>query len=930
MIRTGLRNLLWVFRGKNAASIPASATEDCACASGRHRATVKTGQCFALALIVMQAMPFSCPPPPIPSAKFTPSSLTFSPQVVSPGGAASAAQTVTLTNVGTGNLGTTTLVASGDYSQTNDCPSSLAPKASCNIQVSFTPNAIGTVNGAITLTEAWFVSLSGVGLAPVGFSPASLDFGTTAPGASSVAQTVTLTNNQSTSLVVNSASASGNYSQTNNCPASLAAGGSCSIDLTFSPTLSGSIPGALTVTTDASLGTQPLALSGIGSGSVVPDVSFTPASLAFGNLEAGTVSTVQTVTLTNTSATSSLTINTVSIPGANYSATDNCAGQIIPPAGTCTVNVTFQPSPDFAPVSYPAAITVADSDTTSPQVVGLSGTAVAPISASQDDVQFGTVYNGATSAPQTVTVTNNHNAAEDVSIAVGGGYVIESNKCPSSVQAGGQCDLGIQKTADGDGVTNSAVTLTPSSGGFLSPHVISLSACSTTVVLTPPSLNFGDVSPGTSSDPQTATITNGGVTTLNIADISVSGANASEFSISSNACGTVLPSGQGCIVSTAFNPASSGTKNATLTFGDDAACNPHAVGLTAGSSAGPFTITVFVTGNGLAGTVTSDLAGINCGTNGTACSAPFTGGSTVTLTATPDAGVPFVGWVGACTGTGSCVLDMLADKQVIAVFGANPILEVDVGGNGAGTVTSTPAGINCGSTCLAEFAPETAVTLTATPAAGSSFAGWYAGCVGTGQCTTTVIGPDLVGANFITPDFSLDATAPVPGTVVSGQSATSTVTVTSINGFSSSVSLSCSVQPSSNLTPTCSLNPASATPAADGSVTSTLTISTMARTASSPHGFGSSGPQYALWLPVAGLAWLGIGLASKPERRTRKRKLLGLLLCSALSAGITFEAGCGGASQGPPLRTPPVTYTITVTGASGSLQKSVPVTLTVQ
>jgi hypothetical protein len=935
MIRTSLENLLWIFRRKNAASIPVSATASCACAPGRHRATVKTGfQSFALALIVVQAMPYSCPPPPIPIASFSPSGLTFPPQVVSPGGPASAAQIVTLTNVGTGNLDTTTLVASGDYSQTNDCPSSLAPKTSCTIEVIFTPNAIGTINGAITLTEAFarveFVSLSGVGLAPVGFSPARLDFGTIAPGASSVAQTVTLTNNQSPSLAVNSVSTSGNYSQTNNCPASLATGQSCSIDVTFSPTLSGSIPGALTVITDASLGTQPVALGGIGSGSVVPDVSFTPATLAFGNLEAGTASATQTVTLTNTSASSSLTINTVSIPGASYSETDTCAGQIIPPSGTCTVNVTFQPSPDFAPVGYPAAITISDSDSTSPQVVGLSGTAVAPVSASQDDVQFGTVYNGATSAPQTVTVTNNHNAAEDVSIAVGGGYVIESNNCPPSVPAGGQCDLGIQKTAGGDGVTNSAVTLTPSSGDFLSPHVISLSACSTAVVLTPPGLNFGDVSPGTASDPQTATITNGGFTTLNLTDISISGANASEFSISNNTCGAVLPSGQSCIVSTVFNPASSGAKNATLTFGDDAACNPQTVGLTAGSSAGPFTISVFVTGNGVAGTVTSDLGGINCGSNGTACSAPFTGGSTVTLTAAPDAGVPFVGWFGACTGTGSCVLDMLADKQVVAVFGANPILEVDVGGNGAGTVTSTPAGINCGSTCLAEFAPETVVTLTATPAAGSSFAGWYAGCVGTGQCTTTVLGPDLVGANFVTPDFSLDVPPPAPAAVSPGQSAVSTVTVTSLGGFNSAVSLTCSVQPAPSLAPTCSLNPASATPAADGSVTSTLTISTVAQTASArPHAFGNSGLQYALWLPVAGFAWLGIGFAS---RRGKKAKLLGLWLGCSLFIGLAFQAACGGSStiQRGSTGTPKDTYTITITGTSGALQHSTLVTLRVQ
>src|SRR5437870_9076175 len=58
---------------------------------------------------------------------------------------------------------------------------------------------------------------------------------------------------------------------------------------------------------------------------------------------------------------------------------------------------------------------------------------------------------------------------------------------------------------------------------------------------------------------------------------------------------------------------------------------------------------------------------------------------------------------------------------------------------GSGTVTSAPVGINCGVTCTASFASGTAVTLTATPAAGSTFTGWSGGgCSGTGMCVVTV------------------------------------------------------------------------------------------------------------------------------------------------------------------------------------------------
>ena len=59
-------------------------------------------------------------------------------------------------------------------------------------------------------------------------------------------------------------------------------------------------------------------------------------------------------------------------------------------------------------------------------------------------------------------------------------------------------------------------------------------------------------------------------------------------------------------------------------------------------------------------------------------------------------------------------------------------------GNGTGTVTSSPAGINCGATCNASFLQGTVVTLTATPAAGSLFAGWSGACTGTGSCQFTM------------------------------------------------------------------------------------------------------------------------------------------------------------------------------------------------
>jgi hypothetical protein len=159
------------------------------------------------------------------------------------------------------------------------------------------------------------------------------------------------------------------------------------------------------------------------------------------------------------------------------------------------------------------------------------------------------------------------------------------------------------------------------------------------------------------------------------------------------------------------------------------------------------TLTVQNTGAG-SGLVTSEPTGINCGS---ICQMNTISGLSITLTAQADLGSTFIGWSGSgCSGVGTCVVTMDVSKSVIATFNSDPyVLTLTKAGTGNGTVSSSPTGINCGSTCSSNYDYNTSVTLTAAPSAGSTFTGWSGGgCSGTGSCVVTMDAAKSVTATF--------------------------------------------------------------------------------------------------------------------------------------------------------------------------------------
>ena len=219
----------------------------------------------------------------------------------------------------------------------------------------------------------------------VSLSPTSLSFGPQQVNTTSAVQTITLTNSGDAALTIYSIGRSGtnrlDFAQSNTCPSSsstlLAAGASCFINVTFTPTANGSRSASVKITDNASGSPQTVALSGSGTPSSAPAVSLSPTSLSFGSQQVNTTSAVRTITLTN-SGDAALTIYSIKRSGTNrldFVQSNTCpsSSSTLAAGASCTISVTFTPT---ANGRRSASVKITDNASGSPQSVALSGTGV--------------------------------------------------------------------------------------------------------------------------------------------------------------------------------------------------------------------------------------------------------------------------------------------------------------------------------------------------------------------------------------------------------------------------------------------------------------------------------------------------------------------------------------------------------------------------
>jgi hypothetical protein len=198
--------------------------------------------------------------------------VTFVYQTI---GTTSAPMVVQMTNAGTAPITVSSVTVSGPpFAITNNgCAGSLAARAQCKISTNFTPTSESTVSGLLSIVDSasskpQMIELMGTGTV-VKLTPGSLSFPPTKVGTTSAPQTMQVTNTGSTPLnftekIYVGGAFYGNYAETNTCPKQLAAGASCSISVTFSPTGTGNRDADLVIQDDGGGSPQEPKLTGTG------------------------------------------------------------------------------------------------------------------------------------------------------------------------------------------------------------------------------------------------------------------------------------------------------------------------------------------------------------------------------------------------------------------------------------------------------------------------------------------------------------------------------------------------------------------------------------------------------------------------------------------------------------------------------------------
>jgi hypothetical protein len=418
----------------------------------------------------------------------------------------------------------------------------------------------GTYGRGIWQTPLWS---AGTALTTAAPNPATLSFPSEVFGTASSALAVTLENTGGISLSPTSIAMSGDFSETDNCVnATVAAGTSCTIQVTFTPQATGPRSGEMTIYANVYGGQLTVDLDGTGAAAGV--VSLAPATVSFGQVEVGTTSSPLQVTAGNSSATA-VPISNVAITAPFVLAGNSCGTTSLAANSNCQLQVEFAPTQAGA-----ASGLLTFTDGAGTQTVALSGTGLAAPTdtLSTNSITFPDTAMGQISAPLLVTIVNTGDVALTFpaknAITVTGGFQVSNISFGTQIapQHPGTGTISVQSAPTQVGSIAGTLTIADAlrtqtvalSGTGLGPPVITVN---------PASLAFTNQQPGVASAPQTLTVTNAGGAPMANVGFQISPL-ASGYTILPAVCAATLNPGASCFGQVTFTPPAAGVIAAAL------------------------------------------------------------------------------------------------------------------------------------------------------------------------------------------------------------------------------------------------------------------------------------------------------------------------------------------------------------------------------
>jgi hypothetical protein len=293
-----------------------------------------------------------------------------------------------------------------------------------------------------------------------------------------------------------------------------------------------------------------------------------------------TTSAVKNVTVKN-NGTSAITMGTITLnETTDFAISSTCpaSGSTLAAKASCVIGLTFTPT-TTGPKK--GAVIIKDSDPTSPQIIGVSGTGTSNVSLSPSSIVFAATPVGTTSAASKITLTNKTGVSLTLgnpAITITGPFVnAASTTCTNNLIIAnlGTCIINVQFKPTVVGFTSG--TLSVSDSDITSPQTIALSGTGTALRFTPSSINFGTVTKGQPVS-STVSLTNAGTTAVTITGYDMAGANSVDFTYSAP-CGSSIAAGTSCTLTMYFTPSKTGLEKATFKVFDSSPGSPQSLPL---------------------------------------------------------------------------------------------------------------------------------------------------------------------------------------------------------------------------------------------------------------------------------------------------------------------------------------------------------------